>query len=155
MQIKDGDLVLLDMGCELHGYLSDLTRTWPPCGKFSSLQVLICPLSSKTIMLTFYFIEAQNIDDTCVFLLQEELYDLILQTNKESIKLCKPGTTIRQLNTYSVNINLSSTLHSSSALNLKSFICQQNDVSTHMMLCGFAGRYVVQWTDEDGHLEES
>lgn len=29
----------MDMGCELHGYVSDLTRTWPPCGKFSSLQV--------------------------------------------------------------------------------------------------------------------
>lgn len=41
------------------------------------------------------------------FFFQEELYDLILETNKECIKLCKPGTTIRQLNTYSVNINVS------------------------------------------------
>lgn len=68
MQIKDGDLVLLDMGCELHGYVSDLTRTWPPCGKFSSLQVLICPPSSKIIMLTLFFlIEDQNIDDYLCF----------------------------------------------------------------------------------------
>lgn len=36
------------------------------------------------------------------FFFQEELYDLILQTNKECIKQCKPGSTIRQLNTYSV-----------------------------------------------------
>ncbi|PON81664.1 Peptidase M24, methionine aminopeptidase [Trema orientale] len=71
-KIKDGDLVLMDIGCELHGYVSDLTRTWPPCGSFSSPQ--------------------------------EELYDLILQTNKECLKLCKPGATIRQIHNYSVEM---------------------------------------------------
>ncbi|KAK9139147.1 hypothetical protein Scep_008828 [Stephania cephalantha] len=70
--IKDGNLVLMDVGCELHGYVSDLTRTWPPCGNFSPAQ--------------------------------EELYDLILETNKECIKLCKPGTSIRQLHNYSVEM---------------------------------------------------
>lgn len=29
----------MDVGCELHGYVSDLTRTWPPCSRFSSVQV--------------------------------------------------------------------------------------------------------------------
>ncbi|KAI3936442.1 hypothetical protein MKX01_014411 [Papaver californicum] len=58
-KIKDGDLVLMDIGYELHGYLSDLTRTWPTSGHFSPAQ--------------------------------EELYDLILETNEECIKLCKPG----------------------------------------------------------------
>lgn len=33
---------------------------------------------------------------------QEELYDLILQTNKESVKLCKPGASIRQIHDCSV-----------------------------------------------------
>ncbi|KAA8536722.1 hypothetical protein F0562_029200 [Nyssa sinensis] len=70
-QVKGGDLVLMDVGCELHGYVSDLTRTWPPCGKFSPVY--------------------------------EELYDLILETNKECVKLCKPGTSIRQIHNYSVD----------------------------------------------------
>ncbi|XP_022965700.1 intermediate cleaving peptidase 55, mitochondrial isoform X2 [Cucurbita maxima] len=69
-KVRDGDFVLMDVGCELHGYVSDLTRTWPPCGKFSATQ--------------------------------EELYELILQTNKECIKLCKPGATILEIHNYSV-----------------------------------------------------
>ncbi|KAK1277035.1 hypothetical protein QJS04_geneDACA015875 [Acorus gramineus] len=71
-RIKDGDLVLMDVGCEFHGYLSDLTRTWPPCGKFSSAQEL--------------------------------LYDLILETNKECVKLCKPGISIQQIHYSSVEM---------------------------------------------------
>uniref|UniRef100_A0A804LQI6 Aminopeptidase P N-terminal domain-containing protein n=1 Tax=Zea mays TaxID=4577 RepID=A0A804LQI6_MAIZE len=37
-KIRTGDLLLMDVGCEYHGYLSDLTRTWPPCGRFSPAQ---------------------------------------------------------------------------------------------------------------------
>ncbi|EXB54876.1 putative Xaa-Pro aminopeptidase 3 [Morus notabilis] len=33
---------------------------------------------------------------------QEDLYELILQTNKESLKLCKPGASIQQIHNYSV-----------------------------------------------------
>ncbi|XP_077518894.1 xaa-Pro aminopeptidase 3 [Amblyomma americanum] len=33
-RILDGELVLMDGGCELHGYTSDLTRTWPINGRF-------------------------------------------------------------------------------------------------------------------------
>ncbi|KDP23369.1 hypothetical protein JCGZ_23202 [Jatropha curcas] len=71
-KIRDGDLVLMDVGCELHGYVSDLSRTWPPCGSFSSTQ--------------------------------EELYDLILQTNKLCIHFCRPGASIRQIHNYSVEM---------------------------------------------------
>lgn len=36
--LKDGDLVLIDAGCELDSYASDITRTFPANGRFSPAQ---------------------------------------------------------------------------------------------------------------------
>ena len=37
-ELRDGDLVLIDAGCELDSYASDITRTFPANGKFSGPQ---------------------------------------------------------------------------------------------------------------------
>ncbi|MDR4518976.1 MAG: Xaa-Pro aminopeptidase [Nitrosomonas sp.] len=37
-QLKSGDLLLIDAGCELDGYASDITRTFPVNGRFSPVQ---------------------------------------------------------------------------------------------------------------------
>jgi len=37
-RIEDGELVLIDAGCELDGYASDITRTFPVGGRFSGPQ---------------------------------------------------------------------------------------------------------------------
>lgn len=37
-QMHEGDLVLIDAGCELQGYAGDITRTFPVSGKFTAPQ---------------------------------------------------------------------------------------------------------------------
>ncbi len=37
-ELKSGDLLLIDAGCELDGYASDITRTFPVNGKFTAAQ---------------------------------------------------------------------------------------------------------------------
>ncbi|MNM63370.1 Xaa-Pro aminopeptidase [compost metagenome] len=42
--LKDGDLVLIDAGCEIDCYASDITRTFPVSGRFSTEQKAIYEL---------------------------------------------------------------------------------------------------------------
>jgi Xaa-Pro aminopeptidase len=37
-RLREGDLLLIDAGCELDGYASDITRTFPVNGRFSGAQ---------------------------------------------------------------------------------------------------------------------
>jgi Xaa-Pro aminopeptidase len=41
---RDGDLILIDAGCELDSYASDITRTYPVNGRFSAPQKLLYEL---------------------------------------------------------------------------------------------------------------
>ncbi|WP_426118538.1 Xaa-Pro aminopeptidase [Pseudomonas sp. DSP3-2-2] len=46
--LKDGDLVLIDAGCEIDCYASDITRTFPVSGRFSPEQKAIYELVLKS-----------------------------------------------------------------------------------------------------------
>jgi Xaa-Pro aminopeptidase len=43
-ELHDGDLLLIDAGCELHCYAADITRTFPVNGKFSAAQQAVYEL---------------------------------------------------------------------------------------------------------------
>ncbi|XP_018895572.2 xaa-Pro aminopeptidase 3 [Bemisia tabaci] len=49
-KMRDGNLVLMDAGCEFRGYSSDITRTWPVNGKFSPVQRIIYEVVYETQM---------------------------------------------------------------------------------------------------------
>jgi Xaa-Pro aminopeptidase len=46
-KLKDGDIVVMDMGAEYHGYTADITRSFPINGKFTREQKLIYDLVLK------------------------------------------------------------------------------------------------------------
>jgi Xaa-Pro aminopeptidase len=46
-KLKNGDLVLIDAGCELHHYAADITRTFPVSGTFSKEQKALYELTLK------------------------------------------------------------------------------------------------------------
>lgn len=46
-EIEDGELILMDLGAEYHGYTADVTRTIPVNGKFTAEQKLIYDLVYK------------------------------------------------------------------------------------------------------------
>jgi len=73
LQMKSGDLVVMDGGVEsnLH-YSSDVTRSFPVSGKFTSLQ--------------------------------KEIYQIVLNANKEAIAMLKPGILFRDAHLHAATI---------------------------------------------------
>jgi Xaa-Pro aminopeptidase len=58
--LKDGDLVLIDAGCEIDCYASDITRTFPVSGTFSAEQKAIYELVLRSQEAAFAAIKPGN-----------------------------------------------------------------------------------------------
>jgi len=78
--IRDGELVLIDAGCELDGYASDITRTFPANGRFSGPQraVYELVLASQEAAIAATRAGARFVDphDATVRVLSQGLLDL-------------------------------------------------------------------------------
>lgn len=82
--IKKGDLMLIDAGCELESYASDITRTFPVAGKFSAAQRDIYELVLEAQLACIKAVKPGNAfgkyHDVAINVLAQGLIDL---------KLCK------------------------------------------------------------------
>ena len=86
-RIGDGDLVLIDAGCELDGYASDITRTYPANGRFSDAQRTLYELVLRAQAAALEVIAPGRpysaIHDAAVRVLTEGMLDLgLLDRNK-------------------------------------------------------------------------
>lgn len=58
--LNDGDLVLIDSGCELDGYAADITRTFPVNGKFTDAQTQVYELVLKAQLTALAMVKPGN-----------------------------------------------------------------------------------------------
>ena len=78
-QTRDGDLVLIDAGCEFDSYASDITRTFPVNGRFSApqrqLYELVLGAQAAALAAVFPGRPYSGIHDAAVRVLTEGMFD--------------------------------------------------------------------------------
>ena len=84
---KDGDLILIDAGCELDGYASDITRTYPVNGRFSAQQralyELVLAAQAAALDVARLGLRYSGMHDAAVRVLAQGMLDLgLLDRNK-------------------------------------------------------------------------
>ncbi len=79
-RLEPGQLCLVDAGCELDGYASDITRTWPADGRFSGAQrtlyELVLAAQTAALAVTRPGERLRAAHDAAVRVLSEGLLDL-------------------------------------------------------------------------------
>lgn len=82
--IADGDLVLVDAGCEYDHYTADITRTWPANGRFAPPQrrvyELVLAVQKAAIERVKPGVTLDELHDLCVRQLTQGMIDLGLLT---------------------------------------------------------------------------
>jgi Xaa-Pro aminopeptidase len=87
-QLHDGDLLLIDAGCELDSYASDITRTFPVSGRFSASQQAVYELVLAAQAAAIAAVKPGNTwnmpHDAAVGVLAQGMVDLKLLTGSVS-----------------------------------------------------------------------
>jgi Xaa-Pro aminopeptidase len=89
-QMQDGDLLLIDAGCELDGYASDITRTFPVNGRFTGPQrdvySLVLAAQQAAVEATRPGVEWNTPHDAAVAVLAQGMLDLgLLQGSLDGV----------------------------------------------------------------------
>jgi len=82
--IKKGDLMLIDAGCELESYASDITRTFPVAGKFGAAQRDVYELVLAAQLASIKVVKAGN-----TFNKYHDVATNVLAQGLIDLKLCK------------------------------------------------------------------
>jgi len=94
-RIKNGELVLVDAGCEYEGYASDITRTFPANGRFTSEQRVIYEvvLSAQKAAIVAARAGAQlcAVHDAATLVICEELMALGILPSGDPTKILESG----------------------------------------------------------------
>ena len=94
--IEDGELILMDLGAEYHGYTADVTRTIPVNGKFSKEQKLIYDLVYEAQEAAFKIckegVSFNDLYEATAKVVNEGLVELGLYKSLESKNIINPET---------------------------------------------------------------
>ena len=86
--LQDGELVLIDAGCELDGYASDITRTYPVNGRFSgpqqALYELVLAAQQAALDMVRPGLPHSAIHEAAVQVLAQGMLDLALLDRQKS-----------------------------------------------------------------------
>ncbi len=131
-ELREGDLLLVDAGCEYNDYAIDITRTWPISGKFSETQKtiyqIVLSIQEECIEKCLEGAKFGDLHDHCVKRISEELINIgLLEGPVEKVI---EEETYKKFFMHGLGHNLGIDTHDVSRIPLKETILKEGMVVT-------------------------